>query len=72
MVSTLTEKPRAGKAMNAPSSDTGTVTIGMIVARKLCRNTNTTMSTRITASYSVFTISSREALIGSVESSVTS
>ena len=37
IVSTFTLKPSTGNMMNAPSSDTGTVHIGMIVARKLCR-----------------------------------
>ena len=37
MVSTFTLKPSTGNMMNAPSSETGTVHIGMIVARKLCR-----------------------------------
>ena len=36
-VSTFTLKPSTGNMMNAPSNDTGTVHIGMIVARKLCR-----------------------------------
>ena len=37
MVSTFTLKPSTGNMMNAPSSETGTVHIGMMVARKLCR-----------------------------------
>jgi hypothetical protein len=32
------EKPNSGKKMNAPSSDTGTVSSGISVARQLCRN----------------------------------
>ena len=70
IVSVLTLKPSKGNAMNTPSRDTGTVSIGMIVARKLCKKTNTTISTRTIASKSVCTISFIDALIGSVESSV--
>ena len=58
--------------MKAPSNETGTVHIGISVARKLCRKTYTTINTRTTASKSVCTISPIEALIGSVESSVIS
>ena len=39
MVNTFTLNPSAGNMMNAPRSETGTVAIGMIVARKLCRKT---------------------------------
>ena len=41
----------------APISDTGTAIIGIKVARQLCRNTNTTSSTRIAAKTSVMTTS---------------
>ena len=72
IVSTLTLKPSTGNMINAPSSETGTVHMGMIVARKLCRKMYTTISTSTTASNSVCTISFMDALIGKVVSSVTS
>jgi len=56
--------------MNTPNNETGTVSIGMMVARKLCRKMNTTMSTRMIASSRVFMISCIEAVMGSVESKV--
>ena len=58
IVSVLIEKPSSGKKMNVPTSATGTVISGMIVARKLWRNTNTTILTRMNASISVWTIDS--------------
>ena len=53
MVSVLIENPSRGKKMNVPMSETGTVIRGMMVARKLWRNTNTTRLTRMKASISV-------------------
>ena len=53
--STLIEKPSSGKKMNAPTSETGTVSSGISVARQFCRNTNTTMMTSTIASNSVVT-----------------
>ena len=47
-------KPSAVNTANVPSNDTGTASIGMSVARQLCRNTNTTISTSTIASNSVF------------------
>jgi hypothetical protein len=67
--STLIEKPSIGKKMKAPTSETGTVTSGMRVARQLCRKMNTTRMTRITASNSVCTISVIPSVTGSVVSS---
>ena len=58
IVSVLIEKPSSGKKMNVPISETGTVISGMIVARKLCRKTNTTRLTRMKASTSVCRIAS--------------
>ncbi len=43
-VSVLMVKPSAVNMANVPSSDTGTASIGISVARQLCRNTNTTIS----------------------------
>ena len=37
-VSVLMEKPSAAKAPNVPMSEMGTTTIGINVARQLCRN----------------------------------
>ena len=46
-------KPNSSRPANAPISDTGTAMIGISVARQLCRNTNTTSSTRNAAAPSV-------------------
>ena len=59
--SVLTEKPSSGKKMKVPTSDTGTVSSGMIVARTFCKKMNTTSVTRIRASMNVLTISWIEA-----------
>ena len=67
--STLIEKPSSGKKMNAPTSDTGTVSSGISVARQFCRKTKTTRMTRNTASSSVWTISLMPSVTGSVVSS---
>ena len=67
--SVLMEKPSSGKTMNVPTSDTGTASVGISVARKPCRKTKTTMMTRISASTSVLTISCMPALTASVVSS---
>ena len=66
--STLIENPSIGKKMNAPTSDTGTVISGISVARQFCRNTNTTMMTRMMASTSVCSISTMPSDTGSVVS----
>ncbi len=55
--------------MNAPTRATGTASSGMSVARKLCRKTKTTMTTRMSASTRVLTISRMPALTASVVSS---
>ncbi len=52
-VRVLIEKFRTQRPAIVPISDTGTASIGMSVARQLCRKTNTTMSTRSPASKSV-------------------
>ena len=54
--------------MNAPISATGTTSVGMIVARKLCRNTSITMNTSTTAMTSVTTTSWMAALMNTVAS----
>ena len=66
--SVLTEKPSSGKKMNVPTSDTGTVRSGMMVARTFWRKMNTTMVTRISASTNVLTISWIEASTAGVVS----
>jgi hypothetical protein len=52
-VEKLTVNPSAAMAAKAPMMVTGTVVAGISIARQSCRNTRTTMSTRIAASYSV-------------------
>ena len=51
------EKPKVGKKIKVPMSDTGMVIRGIIVARMFCRKMNTTSVTRISASTNVFRIS---------------
>ena len=55
------EADAAGRSMNVPRSETGTVSSGMIVARQLCRKRKTTRMTRTSASKKVFMISSIDA-----------
>ena len=49
----FSENPNPAMQAIVPISDTGTATMGMIVARQFCRNTSTTMNTRTNASISV-------------------
>ena len=67
-VSTLIEKPMTSSPRNVPTTLTGTASIGMSVARQLCRKTNTTSATRIMASASVSTTSLFEAVTNGVVS----
>src|SRR5215831_2043720 len=69
--SVLIENPSSGNIANVPTSDTGTASSGISVARNPCRNTNTTMITSASASNSVLTISSIPAVTASVVSSDT-
>ena len=69
--SVLIEKPSSGNTAKVPTSDTGTASSGISVARKPCRKTKTTMMTRISASKSVLTISSMPSVTASVVSSET-
>ena len=64
----FTEKPRIGKKMKVPMRDTGTVSRGMMVARRFCRKMNTTRVTRMIASTNVWTIDSIEASTAGVVS----
>ena len=57
--------------MNVPTIDTGTARIGMMVARRLCRNRNTTRITSTTASKKVCTTLSIEFSVKRLVSSVT-
>ena len=52
-VSVLIENPKAAITANVATSETGIAIIGMIVARKPWRKTNTTIMTRTNASMSV-------------------
>ena len=52
-VSVLSEKPKSQRPAIVPMSETGTASIGMSVARQLCRKMKTTSSTRAPASASV-------------------
>ena len=55
-----------------PTSETGTASSGISVARQLWRKMKTTMITSTIASSSVFTISCMPSTMGSVVSSATS
>ena len=68
----LSENPSMGKTANVPTSETGTASSGMRVARQLWRKMKTTMITRTIASRSVFTISCIPSTMGRVVSSATS
>ena len=59
--SVLIVNPSSWKAANVASSDTGTASIGISVVRQFCRNRNTTISTRISASTKVWITSSTDA-----------
>ena len=52
-VSVLIEKPNSHKPAKVPMSDTGTASIGISVARQVCKKTNTTSTTMIAASMMV-------------------
>ncbi len=49
----LSVNPMAAMTANVPINETGTSIIGRIMAFQSCRNTSTTMATRITASRKV-------------------
>jgi len=68
----LIEKPRNGKKMKVPTSDTGTAMSGMSVARQFCRKRKTTRITSPMASAMVMAISRMPSVIGSVVSRPTS
>src|SRR3984893_18039018 len=60
--------PRAAMTANVPMSDTGTAIMGMMVARQFCRNTKTTIRTRMIASNSVLYTSWIDSLTNTVVS----
>ena len=64
----LMEKPKNGKAMKAPTMDTGTAKAGISVPRQPWRKMKTTSTTRPRAITSVLTMSSIPARTASVES----
>jgi hypothetical protein len=66
--SVFTENPSIGKKMNVPTSETGTVSSGISVARKFWRKMNTTSVTSTTASRNVWTIESIDASTAGVVS----
>ena len=59
-VSRLIEKPSRYMPAKVPMIDTGTAMTGMIIARTLCRNRNTTSTTSTIASTKVMATSSIE------------
>ncbi|MNK97625.1 hypothetical protein D3C87_1179690 [compost metagenome] len=68
----LSENPHRYITANVPTSDTGTATLGISVARTLRRNRNTTMITSATEIISVCSTSRREARMVGVRSIITS
>ena len=64
----FSEKPIAAMTANVPISETGTSIIGRIMALQSCRNTSTTMPTRITASRSVLKTSLTDSRMNGVVS----
>ena len=67
-VSVLIENPRIRNEPKVAIRDTGTASIGIIVARQLCRNTNTITITRSSASKKVSATSNMDAFMKSVVS----
>jgi len=60
-VSMLMENPKSSMPVKVPMIETGTARMGMMVARRLCRNRKTTMMTSRHASKKVLTTSLMEA-----------
>ena len=63
------ENPNSGNSVNVPTSDTGTASSGMSVARQPCRKMKTTMMTSMIASTRVCSISFMPSVTASVVSS---
>src|SRR4051812_12898207 len=70
-VSVLMEKPSTATAAPVPTSEPGTATAGISVARQLCRKTYTTRNTSSIATTRVKATSSMEAVTKWVVSSGT-
>ncbi len=68
MLVILIEKPSSGNSAKVPTTATGTVSSGIIVARQLCRKINTTRITSPMASSSVIITSLMAAFTNMVES----
>ena len=64
----LIEKPSAVIPTAVPTIEIGTARIGIRVARRLCRNRNTTSTTSTSASKNVCTTVSIEARVNAVVS----
>ena len=64
----LSVKPMAAMMAKVPISDTGTSIIGRIMARQSCRNSSTTMATRMTALRSVWKTSLTDSRMNGVVS----
>ena len=71
-VSVLMVKPSSANAAKVAMSETGTASIGMSVARQLCRNRNTTTNTSSSASTKVWATSSSDDSTNTVLSNTTS
>ena len=67
--SVLMEKPNSGNSANVPTSETGTASIGIRVARQSCKNRYTTRMTSRIAITSVSTTSLMPSVTGRVWSS---
>ncbi|MNI72280.1 hypothetical protein D3C73_1282140 [compost metagenome] len=67
-VSMFTENPSASMPMKVPTIDTGTAITGISVARRLCRNRNTTITTSTSASKKVWITSEIDARVKAVVS----
>ncbi|CAB3964780.1 hypothetical protein BLA3211_03045 [Burkholderia aenigmatica] len=66
--SVLIEKPTIDMIANVPSNTTGTAIVGMIVARRFCRNRYITRNTSTIPSSSVLTTSSIDSFTNGVVS----
>ena len=71
-VSVLIVKPSSVNTAKVATSDTGTASIGITVARQFCKKMNTTTRTSSSASKKVWATSSSDDLTKTVLSSTTS
>ncbi len=70
-VSVLSVNPRTVNTARVPTRDTGTASIGITVARQVCKKMKTTIITRMSDSPSVLTTSSSDAVTNTVWSTTT-